>query len=165
MLSYLPATLPWQRSRAPRRWQLSPCLYMTRPMSQRRRGPPQRVRGPPSPGSPGCQRMARGPLRSMTSPGSGTRNRFPKPLQVSPWLGRVGLLGPLNSSPGPGEGKEWTPGVGGGPAAGLQGSTVERITEIGELGSVGAALCAGSGNGHRRMKGLPASPPLRGQEA
>lgn len=85
-----PPALPWQRSGAPRRQQLSPCLCMTRPMSQRRRGPPQKVRGPPGLGSPGCQRMMRGPPRSMTSPGSGRRSGFPKPLQVSPgWRGWV----------------------------------------------------------------------------
>lgn len=85
----LPA-LPWQRSGAPRRQQLSPCLCMTHPMSQRRKGLPQRVRGPPGPGSPACQRMTRGPLRSMTNPGSGRRSGFPKPLPVSPgWRGQA----------------------------------------------------------------------------
>lgn len=72
---------------------------------------------------------------------------------------RVGLLEPLNSTPGPGEWKEWTPGAVGGPGAGLQGGIVECITEIGELGSVSAALCAGSGKGHpsdtKRLRPLP----------
>lgn len=42
---------------------------------------------------------------------------------------RVGLLGPLNNSPGSGEWEEWTPGAGGGPGARLRGSVVESAPQ------------------------------------
>uniref|UniRef100_A0A8C0THT9 Src homology 2 domain containing F n=1 Tax=Canis lupus familiaris TaxID=9615 RepID=A0A8C0THT9_CANLF len=55
-------------------------LYDT-PYEPEEEGTTPEGEGPLGLGSPGCQRMMRGPPRSMTSPGSGRRSGFPKPLQ------------------------------------------------------------------------------------
>lgn len=139
--------LPWQRSGVLRRLQPSPYLSMTHPMNQRMTGAAQKLRGLPGPGNPACRRMMRGLQKSMTSPGSGRRNGFPKPSLVS-FAGAGSSAGASEHFPGS-EWEEWTLGAKQGLGVEFWSRVIEFCVWGWDLGSTDAALCVGHGYGKR----------------
>lgn len=63
------------------------------------------------------------PPEEYDQPWEWKKERISKAFAGKPLVELVGLLGSPNSSPGPGQWKEWTPGTGGGPEARPKGGS------------------------------------------